>query len=369
MSKINELSAFQKNMNYLTLYLYLMNTRCKHLEYYDDEGDFKSHNYFFSLCRTKLKYKIEDDENLLINNPIFNNYDFNFENDKKSSEKNKLKNIRVIIQKLIKDIDTKKENNEFIYNTYFEYSKTLSNNKFKNRASNYLVWGTIGLVFSFFMFTFLINFLLEFNFLTRIWLCSLFFYLLIFSLYYFVRGKILSFEIKNKNITKTKFAYMYSNDYCYKRIKKCEEFFRNNYNVENEILEINEIERKFPEKQNFFYQTIMETNMKAGMQKKLLEINNNVYCRAVFSELFESIIKDGIEQQQQISFVFKGCKDYAKISIEGNNGFVDCINHLLGKEQFFYENFNSAMQKLTNPKTDIFPKYLAILEKYENILQ
>lgn len=39
MSKINELSAFQRNLNSLTLYLYLMNTRCKHLQDYDDEGD------------------------------------------------------------------------------------------------------------------------------------------------------------------------------------------------------------------------------------------------------------------------------------------------------------------------------------------
>ena len=48
MSKINELSAFQKNMNYLTFYLYLINTKCKHLQDYDDEGDFETHNYFFN---------------------------------------------------------------------------------------------------------------------------------------------------------------------------------------------------------------------------------------------------------------------------------------------------------------------------------
>ena len=69
MLKINELSAFQRNLNSLTLYLYLMNTRCKHLQDYDDEGDFKNNNYFFYLCRTKLEDKIEGDENILINNP------------------------------------------------------------------------------------------------------------------------------------------------------------------------------------------------------------------------------------------------------------------------------------------------------------
>ena len=169
---------------------------------------------------------------------------------------------------------------------------------------------------------------------------------------------------------KTKFHFMYSDDYCYKRIKECETFFRNKYNVENEILEINEIERKFPEKQNFFYQTIMETKMKESMRDKLLKINNNIYCRAVFSELFESIKKDGIEQLQQIPFVFKACKKSAKVSADGGNkGFVECVNHLLGKEIFFDTTFNQAMPKLTNPKTEIFPKYLAILEKYENILQ
>ena len=74
MSKINELSAFQRNLNSLTLYLYLMNRRCKHLQDYDDEGDFKTHNYFFYLCRAKLEVKIEGDENLLINHPIFKKF-------------------------------------------------------------------------------------------------------------------------------------------------------------------------------------------------------------------------------------------------------------------------------------------------------
>ena len=49
MLTIKDLSAFQRNLNSLTLYLYLMNWRCKHLQDYDDEGDFKTHNYFKHL--------------------------------------------------------------------------------------------------------------------------------------------------------------------------------------------------------------------------------------------------------------------------------------------------------------------------------
>lgn len=380
MLTIKDLSAFQRNLNSLTLYLYLMNTRCKHLKDYDDEGDFKSHNYFFFLCRTKLKDKIEDDENLLINHPIFNNYDFNFENDKKSSKKNKfkikfikekLKNIKFLIEKFKKDIDTKKEKKEFIYKTYFEYSKTLSKRQFRNKAYKFCTWGGVGI----FMIILILSPLLSFNILNKytfkelIELYSIFLCVIMISAYYLIYGIILFFEIRNKKMNKTKFHFMYSDDYCYKRIKECEFFFRMNYKVENEFLELSEIERQFPELDNLFYNTIQTTKMTETNKQKLLKINEHVYCRAVFSELFKSIKEDGIEQLQQIPFVFKTCKQKANVIIPGNTGFVECVNHLLGEEKFFDTTFNQAMPKLSNPENDIIPKYLKILKKYENILQ
>lgn len=361
MTKNTELSLFQKNMNYLTFYLYLMNTKCKCLQDYDDEGDFENHNSFFSLCCEKLKHKIQNDEYLLLNNS-----DYPFINHFFTKLKDNKEKIIINNKKLTKD------EKRFLYETYFEYSKTLSKSKFRNKAHNCFAWGIVGLLISLFIILPILSFTISNKFTIKelIYPYTIFFCLFMVSGYYFIYGIILFFEIRNKKMDKTKFYFMYSNDYCYKRIKECEAFFRNKYNVENEILEINEIERKFPEKQNFFYQTIMETQMEQKNLDKILKINANLYCRAVFSELFESIKKDGIEQQQQIPFVFIACKKSAKVSVDGGNkGFVECVNHLLGKEIFFDTTFNQAMPKLTNPKTEIFPKYLAILEKYENILQ
>ena len=162
---------------------------------------------------------------------------------------------------------------------------------------------------------------------------------------------------------------MYSDDYCYKKIKEAEAFFRAHYNVENDYLEISEIERKFPKEDNMFYNTIMETKtLNENGRNKLIKINQNLYCRAVFAELFKSIKEDGIEESQQIPFVFITCKENANVEIKGNSAFAECVNHICGESKFTDTTFNQALPKLTNPKTEIQPKYLKILKKYENIL-
>ena len=367
MLKINELSAFQRNLNSLTLYLYLMNRRCKNLQDYDDEGDFKTHNYFLYLCRTKLKDKIDDDENLLINHPIFKNFDYNFE-DKKKPAKTKLN----------------KEEKKVIYNSYFEYSTSLSKSKFRNKAFNYIAWSIIAIFILFFILAVIIQ-LQNYAYLTKgntvegvtyskyfwdIYLprYAILFFPFLVSFVFLFRGIILRFVINRKKYGKVKFNYMYSDDYCYKRIKEAEAFFRAHYNVENDYLEISEIERKFPKEDNMFYKTIIDTDLRESNRKKLLKINENVYCRAVFSDLFSLIQKEGIEEIQQISFVFKACKNKANVDIQGNTGFAECVNHFYKSPDYTPEYFNQAIQKLTNPETDILPKYLKILKKYENIL-
>lgn len=414
MSKINELSAFQRNLNSLTLYLYLMNRRCKHLKDYDDEGDFDTHNYFFKLCQEKLKDEIENDENLLINNHIFNKYFSTFENDKKSANKIKLN----------------KKDNDYIYNAYFDYSKSLSKSKFRNKAYTFISWSLLIILILFFVFAFIVKMqnydykksfdknnktnieetignkdlkknnvntnLEENNKDTNLdntlknqeleensqndnlgnyyWDKYLLPYLFILvgfivSLDFLIRGIILHCVINKKKNNRLKFIYLYSDDYSYKRIKEAEAFFRAQHNVENDYLELSEIERKFPEKDNMFYNTIMETKtINEDGRNKLIKINHNLYCRAVFAELFKSIKEDGIEQSQQISFVFKICKENANVEIKGNTAFAECVNHIYGKTKFTDTTFNQALPKLKNPKTVIQPKYLKILEKYENIL-
>lgn len=377
MLKINELSAFQRNLNSLTLYLYLMNTRCKHLQDYDDEGDFKTHNYFFYLCRTKLEDKIEGDENLLINNPIFKNFDFTFENNKKPA-KNKL---------------TKEEKN-FIYNSYFEYSTSLSKSKFRTKAFNYIAWSIIAIIILFFILAVIIQLqnyaskgntvegIIHSKYFWDIYLpryAAVFFPLLV-PFDFLFRGIILRFVINMKKYGKVKFNYMYSDDYCYKRIKEVEAFFRAHYNVENDYLEISEIERKFPKENNMFYNTVMETNTSEINKQKLLKYNENIFCRAVFSELFESIKNNEINNKKdkdvdnkdkkiflnQIPYVFKACQLKTNIKY-GNKGFTDCVNYLYKKNEYMDTTFNQAMSKLDDPKIEIIPKYLKILEKYEKI--
>ena len=366
MLKINELSAFQRNLNSLTLYLYLMNRRCKHLQDYDDEGDFKTHNYFFYLCRTKLKDKIEGDEDLLINIPIFKNFDFNFVNKKKPTK-----------------IKLNKEEKKFIYNSYFEYSTSLSKSKFRNKAFNYIAWSIIAILILFFILAVIIQLqnyaskgntvesIIHSKYFWDIYLpryAAVFFPLLV-SFDFLFRGIILRFVINRKKYGKVKFNYMYSDDYCYKKIKEAEAFFRAHYNVENDYLEISEIERKFPKEDNMFYNTIMETKtLNENGRNKLIKINQNLYCRAVFAELFKSIKEDGIEESQQIPFVFITCKENANVEIKGNSAFAECVNHICGESKFTDTTFNQALPKLTNPKTEIQPKYLKILKKYENIL-
>lgn len=211
MNKSTELSAFQKNFNYLTFYLYLMNTKCKYLQDYDDEGDFETHNYFFNLCRNKFADKIQDDKQLLLNDPhhlCFNKY---FENSKYINKKKSLKKVQLT-----------NDEKKFIYETYFEYSKTLSKSKFRKTAHNYLAGGFFGIIISILVYIFLYSILNKYNLIDLSIPGILFLCLLIVSVYFFIDGIIILFEIKNKKNNKTKFNYMYSNDYCYKRIKECE---------------------------------------------------------------------------------------------------------------------------------------------------
>lgn len=365
MLKINELSAFQRNLNSLTLYLYLMNTRCKHLQDYDDEGDFKTHNYFFYLCRTKLEDKIEGDENLLINNPIFKNFDFTFENNKKPA-KNKL---------------TKEEKN-FIYNSYFEYSTSLSKSEFRTKAFNYIAWSIIAIIILFFILAVIIQLqnyaskentvegIIHSKYFWDIYLpryAAAFFAFLVPFVFLF-RGIILRFVINRKKYDRLKFIYMYSDDYSYKKIKELEAFFRIYYKVENDFEELSEIEKKFPEKDNLFYKTIMVSDMSERMRGDLLDINKNLYCRAVFSDFFKLIKKEGVEPLRQIPLVFITCKSKANIKIKANTGFVACVNHFYNSPDYTVEKFNALKGKISNPELEILPKYRKILDKYEVII-
>ena len=162
---------------------------------------------------------------------------------------------------------------------------------------------------------------------------------------------------------------MFSNDYCYKRLKEAESFFRTHYNVENDYLELSEIEKKFPEKDNLFYKTIMVSDMSERMRGDLLDINKNLYCRAVFSDFFKLIKEEGVEHTQQIPFVFITCKTKANIKIKANTGFAACVNHFIKSPDYTVEKFNALKQKkIKNPELEILPKYREILEKYEVIL-
>lgn len=380
MVEMKELSAFQRNMNSLTLYLYLMNTKCKHLEDYDDEGEFETHNYFFNLCRTKLKDKIEGDTNLLINQPLFMNFKKKDE-EKKGDEIQKTKQslfYRIIlkVQKMLHNSKPKEEEQNFLYKTYFEYSKTLSKSKLRNKAYNLIGWSSVVLIFfAIVTVSFIFPQIGSFSkegvsvFLRNLEWNAIIFCSFMISISFFINGVILKSVINKKDITKRKFKYMYSDDYCYKRIKEAEVFFRTNYNVENDCLEISEVERQFPEEDNFFYKTIMETKMTESNKSKLLTYNANVYCRAVFSELFKLVKDEGIQigNLQQIPFVFKDCQNQTKL-LGGNTGFSQCVNHLLGKSGYTDTTFNQAKQKHVDPRNEISPMYLKILKKYENIL-
>lgn len=363
MLKLKELSAFQKNMNYLTLYLFLMRIKCKNLKDYDDEGEFEFHNYFFNLCREKLNHKILEDNNLLINQPVFNSF-FSTISDKNEKRTQKLK--------------LKKDKLKYLCDLYFEYSKSLPKSRLRHKSYYLITWSLFVILFIILMFLmptvvlqeYIFSIFEELHFEKFYIHYGMYFCVLIISFYCLIKGIILRHVLNSNNNSKIKFDCMFSNDYCYKRLKEAESFFRTHYNVENDYLELSEIEKKFPEKNNMFYNTIQKTKLNEDSKKKLLKINENIYCRAVFSDLFNLIIKDKkIEQLQQIPFVFITCKTNAKVDIKGNTGFAECINTLLEKSVYYDTTFNQAIPKLTNPKTDILPKYLNIFEKYENILQ
>lgn len=361
MVEMKELSAFQRNMNSLTLYLYLMNSMSKHLADYDDEGEFETHNCFFNLTRTKLKDKIDGDSNLLINQPLFKTF-FEKKDKEKKDERKKIK--------------IKEEDRDFLYKTYFDYSNTLSKSKLRNKSYNWIAWSIVAIVFLALVILphiFLhIKPSLKTIFKTlfeNLELCAIFFCSFIISLSFLIRGLTLKSVVNKKVISKTKFKLMYSDDYCFRRIKESEAFFRTHYNVENDILELTEIERQFPEKDNLFYKTIMETKTLTERNKiKLLTYNDNIFCRAVFSELFNYVKDEGVQKGnlQQIPFVFKACQIKTKIK-DGNTGFAECINHLLDKSVYVDVTFNQAMTKLTDPESEICPKYLELIKKYENI--
>ena len=153
-------------------------------------------------------------------------------------------------------------------------------------------------------------------------------------------------------------------------------------------LNFQKLKDNFQKKNNLFYNTIQEvveeetninktninkTNINKTNINKLMKINANIYCRAVFSELFKSIKKDKEKlisreiQLQQIPFVFFSCLSKANLGGQGNKGFIDCINHLVGSDIYVDTSFNQYLTKYKKEKCEIQPKYLKILEKYENI--
>lgn len=361
MLKLKELSAFQKNMNYLTLYLFLMRIKCKNLKDYDDEGEFEFHNYFFNLCREKLNHKILEDNNLLINQPVFNSF-FSTISDKNEKRTQKLK--------------LKKDKLKYLYDLYFEYSKSLPKSRLRHKSYYLITWSLFVILFIILMFLmptvvlqeYIFSIFQELHFEKFYIHYGMYFCVLIISFYCLIKGIILRHVLNSNNNSKIKFDCMFSNDYCYKRLKEAESFFRTHYNVENDYLELSEIEKKFPEKDNLFYKTIMESDMSEKMRGDLLDINKNLYCRAVFSDFFKLIKEEGVEPLRQIPFVFITCKSKANIKIKANTGFVACVNHFYNSPDYTVEKFNALKGKLSNPELEILPKYRKILDKYEVII-
>ena len=361
MLKLKELSAFQKNMNYLTLYLFLMRIKCKNLKDYDDEGEFEFHNYFFNLCREKLNHKILEDNNLLINQPVFNSF-FSTISDKNEKRTQKLK--------------LKKDKLKYLYDLYFEYSKSLPKSRLRHKSYYMITWSLFVILFIILMFLmptvvlqeYIFSIFQELHFEKFYINYGMYFCVLIISFYCLIKGIILRHVLNSNNNSKIKFDCMFSNDYCYKRLKEAESFFRTHYNVENDYLELSEIEKKFPEKNNLFYKTIMESDMTEEMRDDLLDINKNLYCRAVFSDFFKLIKEEGVAQLQQIPFIFITCKSKANIKIKANTGFAACVNHFFNSPDYTVEKFNALKGKLSNPELEILPKYRKILDKYEVII-
>lgn len=350
-----ELSAFQRNFNSLTFYLFLLSVKYEHLEDYDEDGPFENHYKKFIEIKNKLNEKIIDDKNLLINTTPFNEYYdslFKLDFDKVN---------------LLKEI--KKNNKEFRYdkktvqNLYFELSDTLSKSKIRTRAIQIMSWSVP-------VFSFAFIFLLFTMVTLEKWIELLFplmIFIIAFSLLFYGLEKLIA--LKQKDVTKLKFNHMFSSDYCYRRIKESEIFFFNVYKINNDYFEIPNIELKFPEVGNLFERTINKTTLSKSNKEKLLIQNKNIFVRAVFSDFFKLLSEENrIEQLQQIPFMFIATLNKADIPVQGNTAFAECINHIFGKTIFTDVSFNQAKQKYTNEE-DLFDKYRNILKKYENILQ
>lgn len=352
--KNQELSPFQRYYNYFTFYLFTLNVKYKNLEDYDEEGTFENHFKKFFKIKTELSHKIIDDDRLLINKSPFKEYFDSISN----MDLNRVDILPVI----------KKFNKSFVYdkkeiqNLYFDLSDTLPKSKIRADATILLNWTFPAFVFA--LVFFLANIISAENWFDVISTSLIFIIPFIFLYFGLARKK----ALKQKEKSSFKFKYFLSTDYCFRRIKESEKFFFDVYKIDNDYYDISEIEIKFPEFGNLFERTINETKLSDSNREKLLIHNKNIYVRAVFSEFFELLLNEGIDQFQQIPFMFVATLNRANISVQGNTAFAECINNLLKTSPFTDVTFNQAKAKYTNEE-DLFGKYRKILKKYENILQ
>lgn len=347
-------SSFQRYFNSLTFYLFTLSVKCKHLEDFDEDGPFVDHYKNFFQIKTKLNSKIIDDERLLINKDIFNEYfdslskmDFNQED------------YLIKIKKFNKKFKYKKEE---ITKLYFELSNNLPKSKIRRYGDQLINWSFPALVIV--AFVFLVTFIIAKDWKYFLFPAGLF----IDSLLLLFTGISKLIALKTKKITNFKFNNLYSSDYCFLKIQESEKFFREVYKINNDYFDISYLEINFPEYGNLFERTISSTNLSDSNKEKLLTQNKNLYVRAVFSDFFDLLSKEKIDQYQQIPFMFVATLKRANISIQGNTAFTECVNHILQKQEFTDTTFNQAKAKYKNEE-DIFDKYRNILKKYENILQ
>ena len=352
--KEQEFSPFQRYFNSITFYLFTLSVKYKNLEDYDEDGPFESHYKKFFKIKTKLNQKIIDDDRLLINQSPFNEYYEALSNIDLTSNDN-IKELK----KLNKNFRYKKSK---ICDLYLNLSDTLPKSKIRSYSNTLIACSVLFFVLSILIFTMcIVKNVNSINFLFPSTV-------LIISLVLFYLGLLRKIALKQKNNSILKFNYYYSSDYCFRRIKESEKFFFDVYKIDNDYYEISELEIKFPEIGNLFERTIIDSKLSDSNKEKLLIQNKNLYVRVFFSEFFELLKNEGIEELQQISFMFAATLKRANISIQGNTGFAECVNTILKKTRVTDVSFNQAKAKYSNEE-DLFDKYRDILKKYENILQ
>lgn len=353
--KEQKLSSFQRYFNSLTFYLFTLGVNCKHLEDYDEDGPFVEHYKNFFQIKTKLNSKIIDDDQLLINKDIFKAYfdslskmDFNQED------------CLLKIKNFNKKFKYKKEE---IAKLYFELSNNLPKSKIRLYGKQLINWSFPVLVIVAFIFFITVAIAKDWKDFLFPAVLFIFYLLLLFTGISKLRA------LKTKKITNFKFNNLYDSDYCFRKIKEAEDFFWEVYKINNDYFEIPYLEIQFPETGNLFERTISTTpKLTDSNKEKLLTQNKNLYVRAVFSDFFDLLSKEKIDQYQQIPFMFVATLKRANIPIQGNTAFAECVNNILQKEEFTDTTFNQAKAKYKNEE-DLFDKYRNILKKYENILQ